>query len=491
MEWATRAAPISHWSLRSREIPVAKAVDVVVSGGGMAGLAAAVSSARHGARTLLIEREGFLGGAATAAMMGLMGSAAALAHGMSKEVSDRLIAAGVAVGGAFTQFDPEGFKQVALEMVQESGVELFWHTTVVDAIVQEHRVRGVVIHTKTGLQAVFGGVVIDASGDADIAVSAGAPFVHGRERDGKMRPISLLFRLGGINCRQLVEFVLSHPEQFSPDPNRNVIDLNAGLIRIEGFYGIMDDLRRRGEVDENIHYLRFEHCLLDKGMVLVNNTRVYDVDGTRPDHLTDAQLKARRQMIDLIAAIRKHIPGCEGAFLIDSAPSLGVRETRRVRGAYVLTEEDIANHAAFADAITEEHQRGAPGHEAHSPDAGEGSRRDVRYREIVWQLYTYEIPYRSLLPGTPEGLLVAGRCISANHQADGWTRLEPVCLLTGQAGGTAAALAMARGVSPHTLDVQELQRTLIADGVRLPARIVAALHGSGPGAEGGSERGGQ
>lgn len=475
MPTANHISSPSVWTLPSREIPVALDVDVVVTGGGMAGLAAAVAAGRHGARTLLIERDGFLGGAATGAMMALMGSASYLAHGLSKELSDRLIASGGAVGGAFTQFDPEYFKQVSLEMIQEAGVELRFHTVVLEAITREGRTRGVIIHTKRGLQAILSKVAIDASGDADVAVSAGAPFVTGQERDGKMRPISLLFRLGGVDCQAVLDFVKAHPEQFTPDPNRNVIDPESGLIRIEGFYGIMEEVRQRGEVDQNIHYLRFEHCHLDKGIVLVNNTRVYGVDGTKPEDLTLSQIKAREQMFQLLAVVRKYIPGCEKAFLIDSAPTLGIRETRRVIGDYVLTEEDIATHTQFTDVVTEEHQRGVPGHEAHNPDAGEGSSKDVRYREHVWQVYDYEIPYRSLLPQGVEGLLVAGRCMSSNHQADGWTRLEPVCVMTGQAAGTAAALATAKGVAPRSLPAIDLQAALAADGVRLPSRILEGL----------------
>ncbi len=459
------------WRQPAREIPVMRAVDVIVAGGGTAGLGAAVAAARHGAQTLLIERDGCLGGAATSGLVALFGSASAFAHGIGKEVVDRLIANG-ASGGAFTQFEPEDFKLLALEMIQECQAQVLLHTPIVEPIVDGTTIRGVILSTKRGPSAVLAKVVIDATGDADIAALSGAPTVSGRECDGKMRPISLLFRLGGIDCKAVVKWAQEHPEEFSPDPNRHVIDFETGLMRIEGYYGVMENLRQRGEIDENIHFLRFEHCNFKTGIVLVNNTRVYGVDGTKAEDLTFSQVKARQQMMQLIPAIRKHIPGCENAFLIDAAASVGVRETRRVIGDYILTEEDIAKNTHFDDAISEELQRGAPGHECHSPDAGEGSVRDIRYREITWQVHKYEIPFRSLLPKGIEGLLVAGRCMSTDHQADGWTRCQVVCLVTGQACGTAGALAANQGVPPRKVNVKELQRLLAGDGVRLPSTIL-------------------
>jgi ribulose 1,5-bisphosphate synthetase/thiazole synthase len=455
----------------SRDIPVYAEVDVVVAGGGPAGIGAAIAAARNGSRTLLIERLSFLGGVATAAPMPVLNVPVETFSGVCRELFGRLIASGGAVSGRLVNFDPEMLKEMALDMALESGVELLFYTWVVAPIKDGDTLRGVIIENKSGRQAVLAKVVIDCTGDADIASASGVPCVKGREVDGKMRPVTTLFRMGGVDVARVVDYSRAHPEEFTVDPNKNVLDIDEGVVRIEGFYDTVKRARENDELDANIHYLRMEGVDIQKGIVFINNVRVYNIDGTSSADLTRAEIEARRQMRQLAAFIQKYIPGCEQSFFIDSAVSIGVRETRRIRGDYLLTADDCFAGQTFLDGVVELHRRVVYGHEIHSPDAGEGGENDSTRREAGLER-TFQIPYRSLLPQRVEGLLVAGRSISGDHDADAWFRGIYSCISMGQGAGTGAALAVRSGVVPRQVDVQELRRTLAAQGVNLGATPV-------------------
>ena len=459
-----------------RKIPVAGRFDVLVCGGGAAGLAAALASARTGASTLLVEVNGFLGGAATAALVSEFGGQAGYDHmsGIAKEMADRMIARGQATPGRFrTSFESEAFKQTALEMLKEAGAQLLFYSLVADAIVTDGSVRGVIVENKSGRQALLGEVVVDATGDADVAALAGASVVRGREGDGRMRPVSLFFRVGNIDVEALLRFIRENPHQFAPDSSKNIIDLDRDppMVRPMGFFDLVRQAKAKGDYPEECHYLRIDNLNLTQHMATINTTRVYDVDGSQAEDLTRAYLKGVEQMRKILAFLKSYVPGFSRSYLLDTAPSLGVRETRRVVGEYVLSEEDIVENRSFPDVIGVpgyRHTRGLP---VHSPDGHEGAESDVANRQAIDELFVYGIPYRCLLPSGVEGLLVAGRCISATHAADGYTRVIPSCMLTGQAAGTAAALSAQADVPPRRLDVSRLQRCLAEQGVRLAAPV--------------------
>ncbi|MGE5618104.1 MAG: FAD-dependent oxidoreductase [Sphingomonadaceae bacterium] len=449
-----------------RELPVVADVDVVVAGGGPASLGAAVAAARCGARTLLIERNGFLGGAATAGLMAMWNASLDTSTGFAHELIARLIREGGALSGPATPFDPEKLKEVALDIVLEAGVQPLFYTNCAAPILDGRRVAGVVLESKSGRQAALAKVVVDCTGDADIAAAAGVPCVKGRERDGKMRPVSVIFRMGGIDVREMVEFARAHPEDFTADPTFQLLDIDRGLVRVFGFFREVEDARMRGELDPECHYLRFEGVDVARGTAFVNSTRVYGVDGTQAGDLTRAEIEARRQMRQLVSFI-KTLPGCENAYVLETSASIGVRETRRIRGEAVLTEEDIAAGKTYEDTVARLFRRGEIGIETHSPDGGEGAAGDVAWRKIHWPLTSYELPYGSLVPLEIDGLLVGGRCISQTHEADKYTRSMHCCMVIGQAAGAAASLAAAAGVQPRALDRLALQRTLLSQGVDL------------------------
>src|SRR5215211_2250920 len=444
----------------ARTLPVSYQADVVILGGGVAGLTAALAAAETESSVLLIERSNCLGGTATAGMMTLFYTPYRCAHGTPKRIFDRLIAAGGAFPGEVISFDHEIFKTVAFEMVAEKHVQLLLHTICADVIMDGNRVCGLIIENKGARSAVLGRVLVDASGDADIAARAGAPLMIGRDSDHKMRPMTLLFRLGGIDVERLLAYVRNHPAEFSKDPNQMMLDVDGKNIRIFGFFSLVEQARKQGYLYPDCHYFRIEAVMPDRGTALVNTVRVYDVDGTNPADVTRAEMEGRRQQRLLLEFARKFAPGFEHAYILDSASHIGVRETRRVRGQYVLTEQDILDKAFFPDSIGIDSNRQNPKGPRHSPDGMEGSAQDAENRDLVATLFTYEIPYRCLVPQQVEGLVMAGRAISANHEADGYTRNQPACMVTGQAAGVAASLSAKTGVSPRNLDASDIQQAL-------------------------------
>lgn len=450
----------------ARRIPVVRDVDVLVVGGGAAGIGAAVGASRAGARTLLVERNGFLGGVATAVMMTTWNVPSRCLAGISRELFEGLLKRGGAIdGGPTIPYDPETFKEVAEGACLEAGVELLYYTWMAAPLRDGDTLQGVVVENKSGRQALAARVTVDCSGDADVAAAAGVPCVKGREKDGKMRPLTTLFRLGNVDIRRVVEYARAHPDQFTADPNFQILDLDRGLVRISGFFDLVAEARARGELDKDCHYIRFEGVFPDRGTLFVNTTRVYGRDGTSAWDLTEGSIEARRQMDQLLRFLVLKVPGCERAFRIDASSVIGVRETRRIRGEHLLTEEDILAGRAYDDTVVKAWRHHGAGRNWHSPDGAEGAPSDPTYRTMTTELQSFEIPYRCLVPLEVEGLVAAGRIISQTHEADMWTRGMYCCVMTGQCAGTAAALAARDGVAPRRLSVPALQRELHRQGL--------------------------
>jgi FAD dependent oxidoreductase len=452
----------------SRDIPVARETDVLVVGGGIAGVMAALAAGRCGARTLLAERFGSLGGTGTSAMMNLFYVPYPASRGPIRELFDRLIAQGGAIPGEFVVYDPELYKVTALDMLAEARVEILLHTLVSDVVMGEGALRGIVVENKSGRQAVLSRVTVDASGDADVSARAGAPYVKGRERDGKMRPMTLIFRMGGVDVGRLVEYVRAHAEDFSPDPLQCMLDLDHHMIRVFGFFKLVEEAKARGELWKDCFYFRVESVLPERGVLTVNATRVYGVDGTNANDLSRAEIETRHQMLQLAAFARGYIPGFERSFILDSASTIGVRETRRVRGDYVMTEDDILAGRRYEDVVAVDANQQNPRQQGgHPPDGKEGGPQDIEARELTARMFVYEIPYRSLVPKDVDGLLVAGRCISVDHHADVYTRNQGSAMATGVAAGVAAALSAQAGVPPRHVDIGAVQARLRSLGIDL------------------------
>src|SRR5499427_3609844 len=444
----------------ARDIPITHRADVIVVGGGVAGVAAALAASRTGADTLLIERYGALGGNLT---IGLLEASMSfhdrqgkqLIGGIPDEIIRRLREAGGTVGhvvddvgyaGTVTPYDPEELKMVCLQMTQEAGVRLLLHTWVVRAIRNDRRLTGVIVENKSGRQVAQASVFVDCSGDADVAALAGVEFAQGREGDGLTQPMSILFKLGKVDVDAVLGYVEAHPEDFKTW-DRSLDRLRASKsIHLWGFGCILE----AGYLSGALPFHRSEmHVQIDpeRGEAIINATR-FAGDGTRTDELTRAEVALRRQVKTLVAHLRASCPGFERAYLMTTAMGVQVRENRRIIGIYTLTKEDVVSRTRFPDAVV---VSGFPA-DLHSPD-GKGMETHITK--------THQVPYRCLVPKEVDGLLVAGRCVSATREALAAIRQTAPAMAMGQAAGTAAALSVLTQNTPRRLSVDLLRSELI------------------------------
>ncbi len=442
-------------------------VDVLVVGGGNAGCAAALAAARSGARTLLVERYGFLGGTATASMVGpwmtFHSGDDRIVGGIAQEIVDRLVLRGGSSGhvhdasdyvATITPFDPEIHKALLFEMMAESGVALLLHAWFLEAIVDGTRVAGVRVATVGGIRELRGACTIDATADAYVAASAGVPTQQGDAR-GRVQPASLMFRLSHVDLAALSAYVRQHPEQMRSSLKGHERTPDR-LTAVAGLYELWEAARARGEVTIPRELVSF-FATPYPDEVTVNMTRVIGIDPLDPDDLTRAEVEARAQVTQLLAFFKHNVPGFANARIAATATQIGIRESRRIVGEYTLTAEDVLQGRAFDDAVA----RSAYPIDIHNP-SGSGT---TTHRLAPGA--AYEIPYRCLVPTRVDDLLVAGRCISTTHEALASTRLTPTVMTLGQAAGTAAALSVQAGVSPRRLDPAALRARLIHDGVDL------------------------
>lgn len=455
--------------------------DVVICGGGTAGAIAAIASARTGARTLLVEQYGSVGGMASTGMsfLGVSDTAGRRAlGGIGAELFARLEALGAAFAdrpdtqvGSVTVADPIALQQVLLVMLAEAGVQFLLHTFCAEVLLEGARLRGVLVANKAGLEIVLARVVVDATGDGDVAGRAGARFVKGRAPDGGMQPVTRIFRLAGVNVEEMFAFLRAHPGEMSlPDgwsggTDYRAEDLRAASVVMDAFPTLVAEARAAGEFSVPRDRIGIETGPAP-GVVTINATRVHGVDGTNPDALSRAEVETQRQMFEVLQFLKRRVPGFHGARLLDAAYQVGVRETRHILGGYVLTLEDILAGRDFPDTVA----RGAYPVDLHDVGGGaeapgsRGGGGGVMLRRIE---RAYGVPLACLIPAGLDGLLVAGRAVSATHEAAGSVRGQAVCMATGHAAGTAAALACQAGRPPRDVDVGTVQRMLLAQGAIL------------------------
>jgi hypothetical protein len=441
--------------------------DVLVVGGGNAGCAAAIAAARHGARTLLVERYGFLGGTATAAMVGpwmtFHSGSERIVGGIAEEMVERLMRKGASPGhihdssdyvATITPFDPEVHKALLFEMMGEAGVTLLLHAYFLAAQLDGATLTGASFATIGGTRTYAATVTIDATADALVAASAGVPTQQGDER-GRVQPATLIFRLSHVDLEKLAQYLREHPDEMRsslPAHERTPANLTA----VAGLYALWQRAIADGLVDVPRELVSF-FISPYPDEVTVNMTRVVNVDPLDPDDLTRAEVESRLQAMQLFDFFRRRVPGFENARIAATGTQVGIRESRRIVGRYTLTRDDVLQARKFDDAVA----RSAYPIDLHNPH-GSGT-----ITERLAPGESYEIPYRSLVPLNREQLLVAGRCISTTHEALASTRLTPTVMTLGQAAGTAAALACARGVNVGDVDARALRSQLVADGVLL------------------------
>jgi len=450
----------------SREIPVIAEPDILVVGSGPAGIGAAIAAARNGADVLLLERYGFLGGNLTMAMVNPMFTfhdinGRQVIQGIAGELVHRLVQLTASHGhvkdltfdnASMTPFDPEGMKYLLFKMVEEAKVDLLLHTWVADAVAEGSRVDAVIVESKSGRQAIRPKLVIDCSADADLVAKLGAPYAKGRESDGAMQPVTLFFRIAGVDDGRLRSWMKANRDLLKDSPTDEEID-SSKAIAFLGLKDVIKEAIARGEYPSDAAPRILFYQLPREGQIAVNCTRLQGIDGTNVHDLTKAERLTREQAWQIHKFLQKRVGGFEDSYILDTGVQVGVRETRHIVGDYTLTEEDVLSGRAFPDGIS----CGTFAIDIHPPE-GE------------MQVYTgsgkavYEIPYRCLLPQGFDNLLVAGRSISATHAAFGSARVMATCMGIGQGAGTAAAYALKHGVTTREVDIVEVRRLLIEQG---------------------------
>lgn len=411
--------------------------DVVVCGGGLTGVAAAVQAKRSGAGSvLLIERYGFLGGLATNGLINPFmpywkqgvppEEGGQLVFGIFEEILHELEKMG-GLAENRCNFDAECMKIVLQRMCLKAGVELLLHTVIEQVHVKGDRMVAVRVANKSGIEFMAADSFIDCTGDADVAHLCGCPWKKGRDEDGQCQPMTLCFRMGGVD--------------------------RAKMPSDERINELYDEAKARGEItNPREDVLHFD--VLQSDVVHFNTTRVILHDATSAWSLTDAEITAREQVWEMVSFLKNHVPGFENAYLQVTAAQTGARESRRIVGEYVLTGEDVMNQARFADAIC----RFAYMIDIHNP-AGSGTER----RYLPEGGY-YEIPFRCLVPKHITNLLVAGRTVSCDHVALSSLRVMPACAAMGQAAGLAAAERKKKGVAFKDLNGLKLHNALVDTG---------------------------
>jgi len=446
----------------AREIQVRKEVDVLVVGGGPSGITAALAAVEDGLNVLLLESRSFLGGNMTIGLpiLGFLGQKGnQIIKGIPQKFIDRLKAVDASsehrpcpLHMSLTLVEPEAVKTVALEMLQEAGVEVMFYTFCSDAIMEGDELKGIIIESKAGREAILAKTIIDCTGDADVAYRSGVPCEYGNETGG-VQPPTLMFCLGGVDTEKLRLSISEEPRTYLTDfiPAEYFGQNNQFIV-----VGLRSLIQKAAE--EGLH-LPVERTIiitgLRKGEVWINMTRINGVNGTDPESLSHGETEGRRQIHDIQKYLIEYVPGFENAYFLKTAPFVGIRETRRINGRYTMTQEDILSCRHFEDAIAV----ASYPLDIHHPDGGGCT--------LVWCGDCYDIPFRSLVPQKVKNLIVAGRSISTTHEAMSAIRVMAPCMAMGEAAGRAAKLAIRTGVPVGEVSVEQLQAELVESGAFL------------------------
>ena len=465
------ANPFTPASLKAGNIKESYQTQVLVLGGGPAGVCAAIAAARQGVKVMIVEQGGALGGMATLGVVAPFMTCydttgeQMIIKGIFEEIIDRMVALGGALhpsgirkGTCYTAwiseghdhvtpFDAETLKYVLDCMCAEAGVKVLFHANFVNSVLSGNKAVGAVILTKSGLEAVKADVVIDCTGDGDYATKAGAPTEFGNPRTGRVQPSTLFFHINNVDSRLLQQDVESKLHTFHKRDGVSHRALHWHVLKAVD-NGEWDIARRSVNIYKGVRDDEWA----------VNTTRIARVDATNSEDLTRGEIEGRRQVKMVMDFFHKYVPGCKNATLRCTGSTLGIRESRHILGEYVLQVEDILNGVVTDDAILVA---------SNSVDVhGRLSDNSTEYITVQNGRW-YGVPYRTLVPQGIENLLVAGRALSATSDAAGAVRVMPPCMAMGQAAGIAAALAVKGSTTPRNIDPLQLRKILLENGAFL------------------------
>lgn len=424
----------------TNEVPILGDFDVIVVGGGPAGVAAALSAARRRLAVLLVESYGFLGGMWTAGMVNPMFDCENKG-GICAELVDAVNQKGMSteIGPNMWCFDTETMKSLLDDLVLREGITLLLHTHFVRPIVEGNRIQGVVVENKGGCGAYFAKIVIDCTGDGDVAARAGAPYEIGDE-NGNTQPMTLMFKMSNIDY---IQDYYSYPHY---QDNELILMIDRAL-------------QRAGVSNYPFNYRR--PCVIripGEHTALCQATHIRNRLSVNPSDLTMAEVEGRQEVARFMDLLRGYLPQFSRAYLDVTGPHIGIRESRRIQGEYRLTEEDILHSRTFDDGICTA---------TFWVDIHQHDNLDQETQKDEMLQPSYQIPYRCLVPLAVDNLLVAGRCISGSFTAHASYRVTGNCVAMGQAAGTAAALCVGRNIAPRALNGAEVAGAMVKDGARL------------------------
>lgn len=425
---------ISFVSVPKMDIPVIKEVDVLVVGAGPAGCAAAITAGRMGVKTMLIDALNVPGGMSTTGMMSHY--TGTVESELYEEILHKnAIKNHFNMGKRTVQIDPSNQTLTWIEMLEEAGVELLMYTFAVEPIMNADKVQGIIVQNKSGRSAILAKVVIDSTGDGDIAALAGVEYNVGRKYDSSMQPATLMFKVAGVNMDKAV-----FPEGFE-----TLVHTPKGELQA---------LAKTLLPHPAGHVLLYESPI--PGVVTVNMTNVIHVDGTKAEDLTHAEIICRKQIPAIVRFLQDFVPGYENCYVIATASLIGIRETRHFLGLYTLTEQDILKSCLFKDWIV----KGAEfNFDVHNMSGGSLDATGIQAKFPKDTKYT--IPYRCFIPERINGLLLAGRNISGTHIAHSNYRAMPICVAMGEGVGVAAALAILQKIDVRDVNAREIQQYLL------------------------------
>ncbi len=446
-------------AISAKSVEIRKKADVLVVGGGPAGIGAAVSAARQNSRVILLEKRGFLGGNITGSYVetcnhffhGTGFHASGIYAEIEEKYREQYQSSHDIRSNSPHRFSSEYLKIFLDEFMRAEGVEVIFHSFVNDVVVENNRIQAVIIQSKQGPIAVSAGVVIDATGDGDVAFSAGVPFEQGRDKDGLCQPGTVNFRIAGVDAARLTD----GEDKLKVIGRQFKEDYRAGRTGLR--------CKRQD--------LPFGRLTSGGQISYINYPCAYKIDPTDIEDLSRGEMECREYIKEFYDYMKKNFDGFENIELASIAPEIGFRDSRRIKGLYRLTVEDMEAQKEFEDVIAVYPRF----YDMLSPDAnmdGNGSFTGAGYEGHIYEPIaddrTYQIPYRSLLPVGIENMVVAGRCISADHVAESSIRGISACMITGQAAGTAAAIACRNQVQPKDINLRELQEILRNQGIKLP-----------------------